>query len=74
MSTRELAYSVIDGLTDEELEAFIILFGKGRVKPIQKKSARGAWSSAANPDLIPLEEGAWERAVMERYGVEDEDT
>lgn len=74
MSTRELAYSVLDELTDEELEAFIVLFGKDRKQSAEKKSARGAWNSAANPDLIPLEEGAWERDIMERYGVEDENT
>ena len=33
-----------------------------------KKSARGILSKYANPDLIPKEEGAWERAVVEKYG------
>ena len=74
MSTRELAYKMIDELTDEELNAFITLFCKITGKSEKKKSARGIWHSAANPELIPLEEGAWERAVAERYGVTDENT
>lgn len=28
MSTRELAYSIIDGMSDEQLSAFIALFGE----------------------------------------------
>ena len=32
------------------------------------KSLRGALSEYANPDLIGREEGAWERAVAEKYG------
>lgn len=28
MSTRELAYSIIDALTEEQLQAFVTLFGK----------------------------------------------
>lgn len=74
MSTKELAYRVLDELSDEELEAFIVLFGKDKEKSSKRKSARGAWSSAADPELIPLEEGAWERTIMERYGVADENT
>ena len=33
-----------------------------------KKSAFGQLSKYANPALIPLEESAWERAVVEKYG------
>ncbi|MCL1988064.1 MAG: hypothetical protein FWG64_08875 [Firmicutes bacterium] len=33
------------------------------------KSAFGILSKYANPDLIPLEEHAWEMAVIEKYGV-----
>ena len=31
------------------------------------KSMRGFLRAYANPDLIPLEEGAWERHVVEKY-------
>ena len=33
-----------------------------------KKSAFGKLSKYANPKLIPLEENAWESAVIEKYG------
>ena len=68
-----MALNIFENLTQEELEEFIAVFGKSSQKS-EKKSARGVWSAAANPDLIPLEEGAWERAVVERYGGENEDT
>lgn len=33
----------------------------------QVNSMRGFLSAYANPDLIPLEEGAWERHVVEKH-------
>ena len=33
----------------------------------KRNSARGALSKNANPALITLEDGAWERAVAEKY-------
>ena len=38
------------------------------IKPVESKSLRGVLSQYANPALIEKEEGAWERAVVERYG------
>lgn len=35
---------------------------------VKKKSARGVLSQYANPKLREQEEGAWERAVVEKYG------
>jgi hypothetical protein len=37
-----------------------------------KPSARGVLREFANPDMIPGEKGAWERAVAERYAKEQE--
>lgn len=34
---------------------------------LQTKSMRGVLKEYANPDLIPFEEGAWERKVAEKY-------
>ena len=69
MSTREWAYNMIEELTEED---FNTLIGVLKVmhehsKRIKKKSVRGAWSFAANPDLVPLEEGAWEKAAVEKH-------
>ena len=32
--------------------------------------ARGVFKDCANPDMIPGEKGAWERAVVEKYAAE----
>ena len=37
-------------------------------KTNENKRAFGRLSKYADPSLIPLEEGAWERAVTEKYG------
>jgi len=44
----------ITPITEEEIQ-----------KPTHK--ALGSLHEYANPDLIPLEEGAWQRAVAEKY-------
>ena len=36
---------------------------KGEMKQLKRKSLAGFLSEYANPELIPQEEGAWERAV-----------
>jgi len=38
------------------------------MKTQPQKSAKGILREYANPALIPLEEGAWERAVSEKHG------
>ena len=38
------------------------------VRTIQKKGMRGALARYANPSLAEKEKGAWERAVVEKYG------
>lgn len=38
---------------------------------VPEKSARGLASKYANPDLIPLEETAFEKAMVERYEEND---
>lgn len=41
--------------------------------PKRKLHAAGILSKYANPSLIPLEEGAWERDVVRRYSPGGED-
>ncbi len=48
-------------ILDEFVEEPILTSGK-------KQSARGLLSKYANPELQKEEEGAWERAVVEKYG------
>ena len=67
MSTKEMAYSMIDTLTEEQLQE-VIAFLKGyKKKTASVESVRGILSEYANPDLIAQEESAWERAVVENY-------
>ena len=74
MSTRDAALAIFNDLNQDELEAFIVLFGKKHNNQSQKKSARDIWNSVADSQKIPLEEGAWERDVAERYGKDGEKT
>lgn len=68
MGTREILYSMIDGLSEQQMQGLIMLLSNGDIQMKKnKKSARGIFSDCANPDLIPLEEGAWERTVAETY-------
>ena len=38
------------------------------VKAVRKKGMRGVLAQYANPELREREKGAWERAVVEKYG------
>ena len=38
------------------------------VKAVRKQSMRGVLAQYANPELREKEKGAWERAVVEKYG------
>lgn len=67
MSTREMAYNLIDSMTEEQILDFLKLFGKQREQnnTAKVKSVRGIFAQAANPHLIPLEKTAWEQAAVE---------
>ncbi len=72
MSTREMAYSMIDNLDEEQLNALVVIL-RGMMKeepPKEKKSAAslcGIFHDVANPELIPLEKTAWEQAAVEKH-------
>ena len=50
----------------EELFAALDAEDDDEEEQTTEKSLRGALSEYANPDLIKREEGAWERAAMEK--------
>ena len=74
MSTRERAYSLIDRLSQNQLDA-VVEFLNAFFEPVprvQKKelsaeSVMGIASKYANPDLIQLEKEAWADAAAEKY-------
>lgn len=70
MSTKELAYSILDSLSEEQLKGFIMLFSESNPADSSKPKAetlKGALSEYANPDLIPLEKEAWANAAEEKH-------
>ena len=67
MSTKEMAYSMIDTLTEEQLQEVIVFLKGYKKKTASVESVRGILSEYANPDLIAQEESAWERTVVENY-------
>ena len=68
MSTREMIVSMLDTLTEEQLQG-IILFIKNYEKKDETtaESVRGILSGYANKNLIDKEKEAWEEAVIEKY-------
>lgn len=74
MSTRERAYSLIDRLSEAQLEAvveFLSIFFEKNLQPqnneISAESVMGIASKYADPDLISLEKEAWADAAAEKY-------
>lgn len=67
MSTRELVHTLVDGLSEEQLRGLVLLLQNQPRKETTLEEVQGILSAYANPDLIPLEETAWESAVKEKY-------
>lgn len=67
MSTRELVHTLVDELSEEQLQGLVLLLQNQPRKETSLEEVQGILSAYANPDLIPLEETAWESAVKEKY-------
>lgn len=71
MSTKELAYSIFETLTEKQLEGFILLFSGGNEEIAEPRpkaaSLKGILSDCADPDLIQFEKEAWANAAVEKY-------
>lgn len=67
MSNREQVHTMVDEMSEEQLEELVTMIKRISHKRKTAKSLRGALSKYAKPELIPSEEGAWERAVTENY-------
>ncbi len=70
MSTKELLYTMIDRLTEQQMQGLIMLLsGKENPKSYRDEvyGAMGGLAEYANPDLIPLEKDAWEMEVKAKY-------
>lgn len=63
MSTREMAHSILDSLTEEKLEAFVTLFGSGFIpeeEPDEWDREMIERGSCDKSESIPLEQAAAE--------------
>ncbi|MCM1335334.1 MAG: hypothetical protein NC084_04035 [Bacteroides sp.] len=69
MSIRERLNLIIDKMTEEQMEALIVVLK--RDEPHPKKASvddiAGRLHKYANPELIPLEKDAWANAAVENY-------
>ena len=74
MSTREQIVGMLDDLSEEQLKAVAVILSGMSVHSKGKNAAevKGILHRFANPDLIPAEEGAWERDIAERAANGDE--
>ena len=71
MSTKELAYSIFETLTEKQLEGFILLFSGNNEKSDEHRpkagTLKGALAEHADPNLISQEKEAWANAAAEKY-------
>ena len=82
MNTREIVHDMLDKLDDKQINALkIIIEGlvneaadpQNTVKnKLKAADVIGRLNKYADPDLIPLEDGAWERDIIERIENGDE--
>lgn len=68
MSTKEMLYSIIDNMSEEQMRVWLTVLGG---VPHQKNQNEiealcGVLHDAANPELISSEKDAWKRAAAEK--------
>lgn len=66
MSTKELLYTMIDGLTEQQMLELINFLNSRTKHGKSAASVMGILSDYANASLIPQEDGAWERAAKQK--------
>jgi hypothetical protein len=76
MNTKEYAISLINTLSDEQVSKIVELIlvfqqrdSEKKIQDFQERNfdAMGILHEYANPEMIPFEKGAWERAVIDEY-------
>ena len=69
MSVRERLNMIIDEMTEEQMEALIVILNRGeqRTRKASIDDIAGGLHKYANPELIPLEKEAWANAAAENY-------
>ncbi len=69
MSVRERLNMIIDKMTEEQMEALIVVLKHGEQtdKKVSVDDIAGILHKYANPELIPFEKEAWANAAVENY-------
>ncbi|MCM1168043.1 MAG: hypothetical protein NC401_18830 [Ruminococcus sp.] len=67
MSTKERLYTLIEELDERQMLEIIGFITSRKKKGRSAASVVGILSEYANPDLVPLEKGAWERAAIQKH-------
>ena len=67
MSTKEMAYSIIDTLTEEQLEELMVFLKGYSKKTTSVDSVFGILSGRSNGDYISQEKSVWEKVAAEKY-------
>ena len=67
MSTKELLYTMIDELTEQQMIQLISFINSHKKKGKTAASMKGVLYDYANADFFRQEDGAWERAVKQKY-------
>lgn len=70
MSTKERLHLLIDDMTEEQMNDIIVYIQSmskaSEKKPATVESLCGVLNRYARPGPVNLEEGAWERSIVER--------
>ena len=67
MSTKEMAYSIIDTLTEEQLEELMVFLKGYSKKTTSVDSVFGILSGRSNGDYISQEKSVWEKVAADNY-------
>ncbi len=69
MSVRDRLNMIIDEMTEEQMEALIVVLKRNEqaAKKASVDDIAGRLHKYANPELIPFEKEAWANAAVENY-------
>ena len=69
MSVRERLNLIIDEMTEEQMEALIVILKRDEphTKKVSVDDIAGRLHKYADPNLIPFEKEAWANAAAENY-------
>lgn len=69
MSTKEMLYNIIENMTEEQMQAWLVVLGgtASQSSNDDVDALCGILHDAADPNLVQSEKSAWERAAVEKH-------